>query len=125
MLVVFDMESEKTFANAVGIRKQHSAMNPILWLVGIAGTLCGVIFHSPSPPEWAKWIAMGLFCVAVASAIGIYIFFAVKKPECLRSEQYHVTHDVLSYCERTQANPEIVVKTISTTVNPKLEDKTE
>ena len=123
MFFVFDTESKGTLTSVFGIKKQHSAMNPMLWIIGIAGLSCCAIVRSDAAPEWAKIMSMSIFAIVVVAAIGIYIYFAVKKPEYLRSDHYHATHDVLSYCERTQANPDNVVTALTNTVNPKLEDK--
>ncbi len=123
MFFVFDTESKGTLTSVFGIKKQHSAMNPMLWIIGIAGLSCCAIVRSDAAPEWAKILSMIFFGIVVAAAISIYIYFAIEKPECLRSEHYHATHDVLSYCERMQANPDNVVTALTNTVNPKLEDK--
>ena len=123
MLFVFGTESKGTLSSALGMKKQRSAMNPMLWIIGAVGASCCVIAQSDAAPEWIKGSSMILFMIVVFAAIGIYIYFAVRKPECLRSEQYHTTHDVLAFCERTQANPDNVVTALTNTVNPKLEDK--
>ena len=124
MLVVFEgTESEKTVTSLFGTKKLNSAMNPMLWIIAIAGVTCSGIMYAAAAPEWAKAVILALFCIVILAAIGIFIFFAVKRPECLRSEKYHAASDLLKFCERTQASPDNVVKAFATTANPMLEDK--
>ena len=106
-------ESQGSLATSIAGVKQRSAMNPFLWLVGVAGIVCGacVVFQGATP---ITYTLIAAFILALFCALGIAVFFAIKSPDKLRSEEYQIRRDMLEYCERTNIAPEKTVLVLNT-----------
>src|SRR3982751_496573 len=69
---------------------RSTAMGPLVWAIGI---LVGgsILFQRVGMPAEAIWILIGLLVIVVGVFLGLYIYFAKKKPDLLRSERYVLT----------------------------------
>ncbi len=118
-MLIDTKEQKDGVLSSLNAVKQRSAMNPILWMLGILASAM-VFTGCMSASEWLKMLIAVLFSVCVIAAIGIYIYFAIKSPDKLRSEEYQARYDVLQFYQRMQSKEkkpvDIVVK------NPELED---
>jgi hypothetical protein len=78
----------------------RSAMNPILWLVAITtptGLGAVMLFRG----DWILCIASLLVVVIpVLVACAIFIYFAMKQPDKLQSEEYQVTRQTLEIVQQ-------------------------
>lgn len=67
--------------------KRSTAMQPLIWLLGIllVGTLSSFYFDLP---VWVGKIIIGLLILIVLVFIGVYIYFMLNNSDALRSEKY-------------------------------------
>ena len=105
----------RSFLGQVHVR--NSALNPLLWLAGGGGLICFPAAYF-MPNFGALLICVGVICVL--SPIPAYIFFALKDPNRLQSEEYQLQQqhmqlrqgrenvEVLSVQEELISNPELV-----------------
>lgn len=112
VITLLPMEMSKEIIRNVANVKQHSAMNPFLWVLGIMilPFTGGAYFFRNTDVMWFFLIIMTLIILCTLS-IGIY--FAIKSPDKLRSEFYQAHHDLLKFCEKTQTSPEQTVSILS------------
>jgi hypothetical protein len=84
-----------TTTSAVKEIHQRSALNPLLWLVGvtIVPSLSAAVVLQDHPTVLAALIVLGF--LPVVAVCGVAIYFAVRKPERLQSEDYLIRHEAL------------------------------
>lgn len=95
-----------------------SALNPLLWLTGIATPLCfscAYVFKNSSP-VFEVLIFSGLLPMVI-TCLG-FCFFAIFKPEKLQSEDYQIRHESLQLIQQKSGNIEIPVTSLEQIVNP-------
>jgi hypothetical protein len=86
--IVEFLQSSNTYVAKI---RTASAMNPLLWLIAFLAipcfTLSGFILYNKADSILPYCI--GLFYALIVSVyLAIYIYFAIKKPENLRSENF-------------------------------------
>lgn len=69
--------------------QQYSALNPLLWIVGLITVVLGILAFLTSH-LWIAIVFVSLIAIAILSSIGCYIFFAIKHPDLLRSEKFQL-----------------------------------
>lgn len=77
---------EQAFAR----HSRSTVMNPLAWLIAVllAGVSACVVSHSP---QWLL-ILLGVFLSAsVLIFLSLFIYFAFKSPDLLRSEKFYLT----------------------------------
>lgn len=68
--------------------------NPLLWLAGFGGLLC--FFAAYFITAFAGWlISIGIICIV--SPIPAYIYFAIKDPNRLQSEEYQIHQQKIQF----------------------------
>ena len=84
----------------------RSALSPGLWLVGIfAVTLLPI---TPLLPFWAAVIGWVMFVIVALGVLGVFLYFAICKPELLRSDEFSLKSQALSmYGDGTQPPSQI------------------
>lgn len=72
-------------AHASGSRS--TALNPLGWLlvIELSGSLGAFVEHTPN---WFPMLLASLFSLTVLAYLGVYIFFAVRDRDALRSERF-------------------------------------
>ena len=104
----------------------RSALNPVLWLCGIATPTCllfAYVFRDV--PEVRAWLlAGGLLPIGVA-CIG-FLGFAIFRPEKLQSEEYQIRHESLQLIQQKSGRLALAPASIEAIANPQarlLEEK--
>jgi hypothetical protein len=67
--------------------KTESALNPLLWLVGL--TLVAAVAASYSN-GYLKWAFFGVTALCILAALGAYFYFMLRDPNRLHSERYQL-----------------------------------
>jgi hypothetical protein len=96
----------------------RSALNPLLWLTGIATPLCFISGYAlkDSSPIFEILIVAGLLPMTV-TCFG-FCYFAMFKPEKLQSEDYQIRHESLQLIQQKSGDIEIPVTSLEQIVNP-------
>lgn len=122
MLIAINIsESAKISKSSVSGIKQRSAMNPLLWILGVSIPGFILAAHNFKEDRLVMWFFLVAIGLTTAVVLGVAVYFALNSPDKLRSEEYQMRHDILTYCERSQASPERTVSMLTT--NPRLEDR--
>ena len=102
----------------------RSALNPLLWLTGIATPLClsGAFVFKEMSPVFEILVFIGLLPIAV-TCLG-FCYFALFKPEKLQSEDYQIRHESLQLIQQKSGNIEIPVASLEQIVNPAIPHQT-
>ena len=108
-------QHSQTAATKLHVR---SALNPLLWLTGIATPLCftGAFTFKDSSPIFEVLIFSGLLPIVI-TCIG-FGYFALFKPEKLQSEDYQIRHESLQLIQQKCGQIEIPVASLEQIVNP-------
>ena len=92
-------------------------MNPILWLLGWLSTLLIMALYL-NAPQWLVITLAILLIIGVLTTVGVFLYFAIKAPDKLRSEEYQAKYDALQVYQKMQSDSE---KTIDAIVkNPEI-----
>lgn len=103
----FDVLSE--YASGLVRRIVRSALTPALWLCCFAPVCWGFSYiFSFRPRLEPLCIPLGVLgCVLVVPAIWGFVYFALKKPDKLQSEEYQLRQQVLAIIKKSA--PEKIV----------------
>lgn len=109
-------ESSQSAAKSLHVK---SALNPMLWLTGIATPLCfsGAYFLKDTSPIFEILISIGL-TPTVVTCIG-FMYFALFKAEKLQSEDYQIRHESLQIIQQKTGTIEIPIASLENIVNPR------
>jgi hypothetical protein len=77
-------------SEAVARLRVKSALNPILWLCGIISLPGLVLLGSSNVQPPAFYVIACIVCLPVILACGGYLFFLMKDPDKLQSEDYQL-----------------------------------
>lgn len=108
-------QSSQSAARSLRVR---SALNPLLWLTGIASPLCfgaAYVFKSMSP-IFEVLIISGLLPIGI-TCLG-FCYFAIFKPEKLQSEDYQIRHESLQIIQQKTGSIEVPLTSIEQIANP-------
>lgn len=95
--------------------KVRSAINSMLWLTVTSGVLGLVGTLSTEPP--IQYVMVGLMCIGpVFSALG-FLYFTIRDPNKLRSEQYELRKTALSMIEEKGGSIPIDVTSVEAIAN--------
>lgn len=114
-----------TVAGALTNVRQQSAMNPFLWIIGILGFVFIATFLIPNVPSWIQIFVAILFAIVLLTCVGVGIFFVVKSPSNLRSDEYQTQRDYLNFLEHSQverAQMDNQLAPTEITTNPNLKE---
>jgi hypothetical protein len=95
-----------------------SALNPLLWLTGIATPLCfggAYIFRAFSPVF--EILALTGVLPIVVTCLGFF-YFALFKPEKLQSEDFQIRHESLQLIQQKSGEIAILASSLEQIVNP-------
>ncbi|EHD2271059.1 TPA: hypothetical protein ACMDRZ_003780 [Vibrio cholerae] len=95
-----------------------SALNPMLWLTGIATPifLCGAVALKESSPVFEILVGFGVLPAGV-TCLG-FMYFALFKSEKLQSEDYQIRHESLQIIQQKTGTIEIPYTSLENIVNP-------
>jgi len=96
----------------------RSALNPMLWLTGIATPLCFVSAYAlkDSSPVFQVLVFVGLLPMLI-TCLG-FCYFALFKPEKLQSEDYQIRHESLQLIQQKGGHIDIPSVSLEQIVNP-------
>lgn len=114
-----------SIAGALTNVRQQSAMNPFLWIIGILGSVFIATFLIPNVPSWIQIFVAILFAIVLLTGVCVGIFFVVKSPSNLRSDEYQTQRDYLNFLEHSQverAQMDNQLAPTEITTNPNLKE---
>ncbi len=75
------------FSNVEGMNARSNVLVSLLWLFFL--TLCSTITYGIwGEKEIVQYILLAFVAVELFTIIGVYVYFAVNNPDCLRSETF-------------------------------------
>jgi hypothetical protein len=82
-------------ASAVQGLRVRSALNPALWLSAITTPTCLLAARYFGDAPWVRVVLVLAALVPPLTAAAIFVYFAIRKPEKLQSEEYQLRHETL------------------------------
>ena len=67
--------------------KRTTVLSPLVWLIGV---LLAAIVLAASGPTWVLVVLISLLVLSVLVILCSFLYFAAKKPELLRTEQFAI-----------------------------------
>jgi amino acid permease len=114
MLITFTFtETTKELARTITGIKQKSALNPFLWVLGVVLLICSASAYFFKDDLAVKWLFLSMAVLTLVCVLFVSVYFAIKAPDKLRSEEYQVHHDLLQYKEHTQTTPENTIDKVA------------
>ena len=110
---------ETSAASAQKLRVR-SALNPVLWLTGIASPVCFLAATALKEEPYLMWIVAGVGFLPILTACAGFFYFALKKPEKLQSEDYQLRHETLQMIQKKGGPILIDVTSLEGITNPTL-----
>lgn len=104
---------------SLGQHSVKSAMTPIFWVCAIVSPTClgtATLIIDKSLGAAIFLIVVGV--VPIFTACGVYVYFALKDPDRLHSEEYRLKHQALSITERKGGELVISPVEIESIANP-------
>lgn len=111
------VQHSKQAAQSLRVR---SALNPALWLTAIVTPTCLVSAYGfrDNVPIVVTLLIGALLPVFVAC--GVFVYFAVSKPEKLQSEDYQLRHESLQLIQAKTGTIAVDTTSITAIANPAL-----
>jgi hypothetical protein len=104
------MKLEEVIKSAIsraGVVRVRSALNPFLWcFVWTVAFLVAMCFAGDDPV--ARHVCLGLAAVPLVTTMGIGVFFALKHPDRLQSEEFVIRQRELQILYKQGGGAEIV-----------------
>ena len=105
-------------STAAGRLRVRSALNPILWLCAIGTPICvSAAFLLRSDTYLSMMFAIVGIIPIIVACLG-FIYFAIVKPEQLRSEEYQIKHDALLLIKEKGSAFDVSPSSIDAIANP-------
>jgi hypothetical protein len=105
------MKLEEIFRTALSrvdtIRVVRTAINPLLWLVGLTTPLAFILAAFVSD-RLIRVILIIFAAVPVLTTLVVYIIFMFRDPDRLQSEEYRIRQRALQFLYRKGGSTEIV-----------------
>jgi hypothetical protein len=89
------------------VRVVRTAMNPLLWLVGITVPLA-LVLGFLSADLLVRVFLLGFAAVIVTAAFAAYFVILIRDPDRLQSEEYRLQQRALQMLYKQGVSPEIV-----------------
>jgi hypothetical protein len=89
------------------VRVVSSALNPLLWLTGLV-TLPSLAAAFWTVDLWKSFVFFGLAIFPVGMTAGVYLYFMIRDPDRIQSEDYRIRKQAFKVILRRGANTEIV-----------------
>ncbi|MBP6012037.1 MAG: hypothetical protein KBA31_07405 [Alphaproteobacteria bacterium] len=106
---------------AVAKLRVRSALNPMLWLCGIFSLPCVVLATVfPNSPLALPLMALG--SVPIVGTVVGFLWFMVKAPEKLQSEDYQIRHEALQLIRQKGSKFLIAPSSLEAIANPASDD---
>lgn len=107
--------------NAAGRLHVRNALTPILWAdaIVIPLLLCGVFFLYESSPIIA-YACLGCIILFVTTTCFSYMFFVIKSPEKLQSEDYQLRHESIQWMQQKGGDIQFTPTQLEQVINPAL-----
>ncbi|HAZ4814336.1 TPA: hypothetical protein J5T73_002552 [Enterobacter cloacae] len=97
-----------------------SALNPILWLCAIVIPMLAWIsmYFSKTPFYFISYAMTFLISLLIIVACGVFIYFAIKKPEKLQSEDYQLRHESIQWMQQKGGDLSFTPASVEQIINP-------
>lgn len=104
-----------------------SALNPILWLCAIAIPMLAAIavYFSKTSFYFIVYTMIFLICVLVFVACGVFVYFSIKKPEKLQSEDYQLRHESIQWMQQKGGDLSFTPASVEQIINPAISQVTQ
>jgi hypothetical protein len=109
------MSSAQSAAARLRVR---SALNPMLWLCGIVTIPCFVLAYLLGGNGVIPISLILLGAVPVLTAVGGFIYFMIRSPEKLQSEEYQIRHQALELIRQKGSTVKIIPSSLEAITNP-------
>jgi hypothetical protein len=109
------IRSAHTAARSLRVR---SALNPMLWLTGIVTPICFPAAYVFRFMPTLCCILVGLGALPVLVTCAGFVFFAVKNPAKLQSEDYQIRHESLQLIQSKGGHIPLDSASITAIANP-------
>ena len=83
------------FQSSAAQGSRTSAMGSMIWLIALLLLAVGAVAWTDA--EWVLRVLSGLLCLAIASLIGVFIWFAIRDPDLLRSERFNIAKAAMEH----------------------------
>src|SRR5438445_12268896 len=105
-------------ARAAERLRVRSALNPMLWVTGIASPICFAAAYvlRDHPVVLAVLVATGVLTV-ITTCAG-FAYFARTRPELLQSEDYQLRHEALQMIQQKSGHGVIDMSDVAAIANP-------
>jgi len=91
---VIEQAAHSSSKAAQGLRVR-SALNPLLWLCAIATPICAGAAYLFRGAPWIAGVFASIAVLPVVTACAGYVYFALRMPDKLQSEDYQLRHETL------------------------------
>jgi hypothetical protein len=89
------------------IRVVRTALNPLLWLVGLT-TPAAFILAALISDQFMRLILLGFAAIPVVATLVAYVIFMFRDPDRLQSEEYRIRQRALQILYKKGGSTEIV-----------------
>lgn len=115
-----EMETLPTpkIVNIKNAKNVNSALNPLLWLIGIFLLFFFVVlFHRLE--FWITAVLLIFLFLILITILGCFIYFMLKKPDYLRSESYQIQKiNMESLGEKNKETSPLIIEAQSESTKP-------
>jgi hypothetical protein len=112
---------EKIIANAQSAASSlrvKSALNPMLWLCAIVSLPCFVLAYFLRGAEPLDSLLIYIGAAPIAATILGFLYFMVRDPTKLQSEEYQIRHEALELIKQKGSSVEIAPSSLEAIANP-------
>jgi hypothetical protein len=110
----------KSAVSAAQQLRVRSALNPLLWLTGIASPICFVAAYFFRADLFVFRLLIGIGVAPILTACVGFVYFALRKPEKLQSEDYQLRHETLQIIQQKSGQLIVDPASLSAIANPAL-----
>lgn len=104
--------------SAAGTVHVTSALNPLLWLCAIVSLPATVLAFLARSDPFFSCLMLILAGLPVIGAISAYVYFMLKAPDRLQSEDYQIRHEALQIIQNKGSDVSVLPTSISAISNP-------
>ena len=96
----------------------RSALNPLLWLCAAFCPMCWAAAYLFRTDEFVVRFAMVLSAVPVVTTCALAVYFAVRRPERLQSEQFQLRQQTLQLLQEKGSRVPLTEPLLTKVMNP-------
>ncbi len=108
----------KSATSAARQLRVKSALNPMLWLTGIATPVCFCAAYTFRERTIISAVLLGAGLLPIFVTCGGFAYFAIRSPEKLQSEDYQLRHEALLIIQQKSGALELDPASLPAIANP-------